>query len=110
LILCDSKVEMSIILMVLAPLNDRPIGIYFLLLNGVIIGMAGFLYEPENALYTLLSLYVTTRVIDTLHTRHQKVTAMSMTHKAEQLQKAMHEKPERGLARTPPAGPDTNNE
>ncbi|HLR79374.1 MAG TPA: YitT family protein [Bacillota bacterium] len=101
---------MDIIAMVLSRLNDRPIGIYFLLLNGVIIGMAGFLYEPENALYTLLSLYVTTRVIDTLHTRHQKVTAMIITHKADQLQKAIHEKLVRGITIIPATGAYTKED
>ena len=63
---------MDIIAMVLSRLQDKPIGTYFLLLNGIIIVLAGFLYEPENALYTMLALYVTTVVIDALHTRHEK--------------------------------------
>ena len=50
--------------MVLSRLQDKPIGTYFLLLNGIIIVLAGFLYEPENALYTMLALYVTTVVIE----------------------------------------------
>ena len=56
---------MDIIAMFLSRLQDKPIGTYFLLLNGVIIVMAGILYKPENALYTMLALYVTTAVIDT---------------------------------------------
>ena len=56
---------MDIVAMVLSRLQDKPIGTYFLLLNGVIIVMAGIVYEPENALYTMLALYVTTVVIDT---------------------------------------------
>lgn len=88
---------MDIVAMVLSRLRDKPIGIYFLALNGIIILVAGFLYEPENALYTLLTLYITTRVIDTIHTRHEKVTAMIITRKAEELQKAIHEKMVRGI-------------
>src|SRR5690625_6335926 len=60
---------MDIIAMVLSRLNDKPIGIYFLTLNAFIIVMAGILYEPENALYTMLTLYITTLVIDAIHTR-----------------------------------------
>src|SRR5699024_1225254 len=71
-------------------MNDKPIGSYMLILNGIIIVMAGLLYEPENALYTLLTLYVTTRVIDTIHTRHEKVTAMIITRTAEELHRAIH--------------------
>lgn len=88
---------MDIVAMVLSQLQDKPIGTYFLLLNGIIIIFAGVLFEPENALYTMLALYITTRVIDTLHTSHEKVTAMIITRKAEQLQKAIHNKLVRGI-------------
>jgi uncharacterized membrane-anchored protein YitT (DUF2179 family) len=95
---------MDIIAMVLSRLQDKPIGTYFLLLNGVIIVLAGFLYEPENALYTMLALYVTTVVIDALHTRHEKVTAMIVTQKADELQQAIHQKMVRGITILPAKG------
>lgn len=95
---------MDIVAMVLSRLRDKPIGTYFLLLNAVIIVLAGFLYEPENALYTMLALYVTTVVIDTIHTRHEKMTAMIITHKAEELQQAIHQKMVRGITILPAKG------
>ena len=95
---------MDIVAMVLSRLQDKPIGTYFLLLNGVIIVAAGFLYEPENALYTMLALYVTTAVIDTIHTRHEKVTAMIITRKADELQQAIHQKMVRGITILPAKG------
>ena len=95
---------MDIVAMVLSRLQDKPIGTYFLLLNGVIIVLAGLLYEPENALYTMLALYVTTAVIDMIHTRHEKVTAMIITHKADELQKAIHQKMVRGITILPATG------
>src|SRR5699024_7904583 len=48
-----STVVMYIIAKVLSRLQDNPIGMYFLMLNAVIIAMAVILYEPENALYTM---------------------------------------------------------
>lgn len=95
---------MDIVAMILSRMRDKPIGTYFLMLNGVIIVMAGFLYEPENALYTMLTLYITTVVIDGLHTRHEKVTAMIVTNKAEELQRAIHEKMIRGITILPAKG------
>lgn len=95
---------MDIIAMVLSRLNDRPIGIYFLIMNTIIIVLSGILYEPENALYTMLTLYVSTRVIDTIHTRHEKVTAMIVTLKADELQKAIHDKMVRGITILPAKG------
>lgn len=101
---------MDIIAMVLSRMQDKPIGVYFLILNGVIIVLAGILYEPENALYTMIALYVTTSVIDMLHTRHEKVTAMIITHEAEALQKAIHQKMVRGITILPAKGAYTNDD
>lgn len=101
---------MDIVAMVLSRLQDKPIGTYFLLLNGIIIVLAGILYEPENALYTMVALYVTTSVIDMIHTRHEKVTAMIITHNAEELQRAIHQKMVRGITIVPAKGAYSNEE
>ncbi|HLR54942.1 MAG TPA: YitT family protein [Pseudogracilibacillus sp.] len=95
---------MDIIAMILSRLQDKPIGVYFLILNAVIIFVAGILYEPENALYTMLTLYVTTLVIDAIHTRHEKVTVLIVTHKAEELQAAIHKHLVRGITVVPAKG------
>ncbi|WP_430787715.1 YitT family protein [Virgibacillus flavescens] len=101
---------MDIVAMVLSRMKDKPIGTYFLLLNTLIIAMAGVLYEPENALYTMLTLYVTTRVIDAIHTRHEKITAMIITHKADELQRAIHNKMVRGITIIPAKGAYTKED
>jgi len=101
---------MDIVAMILSRMKDRPIGTYFLILNGIIIAMAGILYEPENALYTMLTLYITTLVIDAIHTRHEKVTAMIITRKAPALQKAIHEKLVRGITILPAKGAYTGED
>lgn len=95
---------LDIIAMVLSRAKDQPIGKYLLVLNGVIIVTAGILYEPENALYTMLTLYVTTTVIDTLHTRHEKVTTMIVTSKVDELQEAIHKSMIRGITIIPVKG------
>lgn len=101
---------MDIIAMWLSKLNDQPVGRYFLILNTMIIIIAGVLYEPENALYTLVALYVTTRVIDTIHTRHVKLTAMIITQKAEDMQEAIHRQFIRGITILPAQGAYTKVE
>ncbi|MEC5423637.1 YitT family protein [Virgibacillus sp. C22-A2] len=101
---------MDIVAMVLSRMKDKPIGTYFMMLNSIIIAMAGLLYQPENALYTLLTLYVTTRVIDALHTRHEKVTAMIITHKAEELQQEIHKTMVRGITIIPAKGAYTKSD
>lgn len=101
---------MDIVAMILSRLHDKPIGTYFLMLNGIIIAVAGIINEPENALYTMLTLYITTMVIDALHTRHEKVTAMIVTHKAKQLQHAIQDKMIRGITIIPATGAYTGTE
>lgn len=95
---------MDIVAMLLSRMNDRPVGVYFLSLNAVIIVFAGILYEPENALYTMLTLYVTTVVLDGIHTRHEKVTVLIVTDRAEALQIAIHDKMIRGITIIPAMG------
>lgn len=96
--------------MILSRLKDKPIGNYFLIMNAVIILFAGILYEPENALYTMVTLYVSTRVIDAIHTRHEKVTAWIVTLKADELQEAIHRKMIRGITILPAKGAYTKTD
>lgn len=100
----------DILAMVISRVKDRPIGSYLMIINGVIIFLAGVLNEPENALYTLLALYVTTRVIDTIHTRHEKVTAMIVTKKTDELQDAIHKRVTRGMTILPARGAYTKED
>jgi uncharacterized membrane-anchored protein YitT (DUF2179 family) len=99
---------MDIIAMVLSRMKDKPIGNYILTLNSIIILSAGFLFGWEKALYTLVTLYTSTRVIDTIHTRHVKLTAIIITKKAEELKKAIHSSLVRGSTIIPAKGGYTN--
>lgn len=95
---------LDIIALVLSRMKDRPIGTYFFTLNAVIILTAGYVYGWEKALYTLVTLYASTRVIDAIHTRHQKLTAMIITNKGGELKKAIHAKLVRGITTIPAKG------
>jgi uncharacterized membrane-anchored protein YitT (DUF2179 family) len=101
---------MDIIAMVLSRMNDRPVGTYFFTLNSIIIVTAGYVFGWENALYTLVALYVSTRVIDAIHTRHAKLTAMIITKKSSDLKKAIHDKLVRGITLLPAKGAFTGEE
>lgn len=94
----------DIIALVLARYSDRPLGTYFFFINGIIVITAGYIFDWEKALYTLVTLYVGSRVIDAIHTRHVKLTAMIVTSKPEDLQKAIHEELTRGITRIPAKG------
>jgi uncharacterized membrane-anchored protein YitT (DUF2179 family) len=98
----------DIIAMVLSRLKDKPVGPYMFVINGIIIVTAGFLFGWEKALYTLVTLYTSTRVIDAIHTRHAKLTALIITKKADELKKAIHASLVRGITMLPAKGAFSN--
>ncbi|WP_227936782.1 YitT family protein [Alkalihalobacillus deserti] len=100
----SSSGGLDIIALILSRVSDRPVGIYFLGLNSVIVITSGLLFDPEKALYTLVTLYVTSRVIDAIYTRHVKLTAMIVTKNANRLREAIHERVTRGITRIPAKG------
>lgn len=95
---------LDIIALVLARYTDRPVGSFFFLLNSIIVVASGLLLDPEKALFTLISIYVTSRFIDVIHTRYVKLTAMVVTKKPDLLNKAIHERLTRGITRIPAKG------
>ncbi|WP_342430232.1 YitT family protein [Neobacillus sp. FSL H8-0543] len=99
---------LDIIAMVLSRMKDKPIGTYLFILNGFIIISAGFLFGWEKALYTIVSLYATTRVVDAIHTSHAKLTAMVITKKADELKAAIHSQLVRGITMIPAKGAFSN--
>lgn len=95
---------MDIISMVLAKTTGRSIGTLTFAMNLLIVSSAGLLYGWEYALYTLVSIYVMTKMIDTVHTSHQKVTAMIVTNEPDALVKEIHGKLIRGITIIPAKG------
>lgn len=79
-------------------------GKYFLILNGIIIVIAGVVYEWQYALYTLISRFVNSYVIDMIHTKYQKLTVMTVTGESERLTKAIQDQFDRGMTVIPSYG------
>lgn len=101
---------MDVVALLLSKSKDKPIGVYLFILNGLIIIAAGFLYGPEKSLYTLIALYTTTRVVDAIHTRHEKLTVFIVTNKSKELKEAIHAKLVRGITLIPAKGAFTNED
>lgn len=95
---------MDIISMVLAKTTGKSIGTLLMGLNMTIAVTAGFLYGWEFAFYTLLSIYVVTKVVDGIHTSQQKVTAMIVTQDPENLTASINSKLIRGITIMPATG------
>jgi uncharacterized membrane-anchored protein YitT (DUF2179 family) len=71
----------DIIASIISRYRDLPIGILTVLLNTFVVAALGFLQNDWNAaLYSMLSIYLTGRLIDAVHTPHHKVTAFIVTN------------------------------
>lgn len=101
---------MDIVAMILSLKRDRPIGGYMLALNGLIVFSAGFFFGWSRAMYTLLQLYVSTRVVDAIHTRYAKLTAWIVTNKGQKVREAIYQTMTRGITRIPATGGFTNRD
>jgi uncharacterized membrane-anchored protein YitT (DUF2179 family) len=101
---------LDVIAMIMSRMNDKSVGTYFFLFNALIIITTGAIFGWEKALYTLISLYVTTRVLDAIYTSHVKVTALIVTSKPDELREAIHNELVRGITRMPAQGAYTNEE
>jgi uncharacterized membrane-anchored protein YitT (DUF2179 family) len=101
---------LDIVALVLSRSKGKPVGTYFFLFNAIIILTAGYIYGMEKALYTLINLYVTSRLIDAIHTSHVKVTAFIVTTKGDELRKEIHQKLVRGITAINAKGAFTNQD
>lgn len=94
----------DIIVLVLERMTGRTVGSWMFLINFIIIAMSGLLFSWENALFTIISIYASTRMIDVIHTRHQKLTAIIVTSQAESVAKAIQQAILRGVTVIPSHG------
>lgn len=105
-----STAGMDIIAMVVQKTTGKSIGSIIMSINMVIVLIAGLNIGWNNAMYTVIGIYATSRVIDTLHTRHQKLTAFIVTNKAEELIVALHADLIRGITILPSQGAYTKRD
>lgn len=95
---------MDIIAMVLQKTTGRTVGNLMLAMNAVIAITAGAIFGWEYSFYTIVSIFATTKMIDTIHTSHQKVTAMIVTSDPDPLVEAIHAQLVRGITIIPATG------
>ncbi|MBR9662423.1 hypothetical protein CWB35_18760 [Bacillus cereus] len=87
----------DIIGMLLSRKRDIKLGGFLIVLNTVVVIIAGFFFTWDVALTSLLSIYVTGKVIDAVHTKHRKVTLMIVTNEAEKMKKQLLSTVVRGI-------------
>src|SRR4051812_7658 len=87
----------DIIGMIVSRKKDFPIGTLLSGMNGAVIIINGFLFNWDSALNTLVSIYVTGKVVDAIYTDHAKLTLMIITGKGEEMREHLLNNLYRGL-------------
>ena len=72
-------------------------GKYSFGINAVIILLAGITQGWETALYTIISIYITSVVVDRIHTIHQNLTLYIVTSKEDEMIDAIQKQLYRGI-------------
>ncbi|RFU62140.1 YitT family protein [Peribacillus glennii] len=75
----------DIIAMLLTKKKDFPLGALISAMNAVVVILSGFVFNWDAALNTLVAIYATGKVIDTIHTNHIKLTLMIVTKNGEEM-------------------------
>ena len=68
---------------------DGSVGKYSFIINIFIILAAGYYQSWEIAMYTIISIYITSIVVDRIHTIHQNLTLYIVTQKEDEIQKSI---------------------
>lgn len=100
----------DIIGMIVARKRDFPIGLLLSGMNAIVILISGFLFDWDSALYTLVSIFVTGKVVDAIYTDHAKLTLMIITDKGEEMRNHLLSNLYRGLTVMDGVGGYSNNQ
>ncbi len=79
----------DILAMLLAKKRDFPLGALLSVMNAVVVIISGFIFGWNAALLTLVGIYASGKVIDTIHTNHIKLTLMIVTKKGDELKEQL---------------------
>ena len=74
---------LDIIAIIVSRTSNFSVGLLLTGMNGVIVLISGAVFDWDIALYTLLSIYLTGKMIDKVHTDHIKLTMQIVTTKGE---------------------------
>lgn len=75
----------DVIGLLLSRKRDFPLGTIIFGLNAVVIFIAGFQFSWDVTLYTMVSIFATGKMIDTIHTSNIKLTLMIISSRGEEI-------------------------
>ena len=87
------------IAMAIAKKTNAPAWNYILILNGLLLLVAGYLFGWETALYSIIFQFCSTQIINMLHTQYKKLTMFIVTNKPDEIIEAVMEETHHGFTR-----------
>ena len=99
----------DIVSMIISRKRDFPIGTLLSGMNAIVIVISGFLFDWDSALNTLVSIFVTGKVVDAIYTDHAKLTLMIITDKGEEMREHLLSNLYRGITIMDGVGGYSNN-
>lgn len=91
---------LDIIAIILSRSSNVSVGLLLTSMNGIIVLISGTVFNWNIALYTLLSIYLTGKVIDNIHTSHIKLTMQIVTSRGEIIREELLKSVYRGITIT----------
>ncbi|WP_391209393.1 YitT family protein [Psychrobacillus sp. L4] len=91
---------LDIIAIIVSRTSNVSVGLLLTGMNGIIVLLSGAVFNWDIALYTLLSIYLTGKMVDTIYTNHEKLTMQIVTTKGELIRKDLLESIYRGVTIT----------
>lgn len=91
----------DIIVLVVQKLTGKSVGQLGLILNGIIVSIAGITYGWELALYSLVSIFASTKIIDLLYIQQYKLTVTIFTRKEKEVVQSLIKNSVRGVTVNP---------
>jgi len=88
---------MDVILQMLSAKFNGPIGKYSFSINIVVIFVAGYYQSWEVAMYTIMTIYIVSVLIDRIHTIHKNLTLYIVTEKEDEVVGAIWMQLSRGI-------------
>ena len=99
---------LDIIAIIVSRASSFSIGLLLTAMNGIVVLISGFIFNWEIALYTMLSIYITGKMIDTVFTDHVKLTMQIVTTEGESIRNELLGSIYRGITITDGYGGYTN--
>ncbi|MCU9612005.1 YitT family protein [Caldibacillus lycopersici] len=88
---------LDIIAVIVSRNSNISVGLLLTAMNGIIVIISGAVFNWDIALYTLLSIYITGKMLNTIYTDHIKLTMQIVTSKGEPIRKEILASVYRGM-------------